>query len=157
MRRMARPHVKAPGQLLVRGHITDRKQLRARGQAPSAHVLGIAGQLERLCHLGHRGEGAPALHAQEPPFDRELSQCLTDGGPAGGELHRQGALGQQRLARGELGEHFGDVAFDHVVLRELPAQLVVVGPCSNRQGTRLGHLHRHSSRRSSLAGSAPSP
>ena len=36
------------------------------------HALGVAGELEDLCHLRLGDEGALALHAQQPPLDHQL-------------------------------------------------------------------------------------
>jgi len=68
------------GERLVGGHVADVEDLGLRVQAVRAHALGVAGQLERLGHLGLGDEGALALHPQQPTLDHQLRQRLAHRG-----------------------------------------------------------------------------
>src|ERR1039457_2216698 len=103
-------------ELLVGGDVPDVEDLGLRMQAVRAHAFRVAGQLQRLGHLGFGHEGALALQPPQPPLDDELGQRLPHRGPRGpvrtGELAlgRNGAAGVQ--GRGELQQ----LSLDLVVL-----------------------------------------
>ena len=83
---------------LVGGDVPDVEDLGLRVQAVRAHAFGVAGQLERLGHLGLGHEGALALHAQQPALDDELGERLPDRGPRGSVRARELSLRRYRAA-----------------------------------------------------------
>jgi hypothetical protein len=94
----ARPDAEQRRELLVRRDVPDVEDLGVRMQAVGAHAFGVAGELQRLGHLGLGHEGALALHAQQAALDDELGERLPHGGPRGSVRAGQLPLGRNRAA-----------------------------------------------------------